>query len=148
MAPSLVLCGPPTRSRPSASVKMVEHDLAAASAPSPAGEETWRNVDAKGAARAAERRIPLPPLYHCGDGEGALRAEDGGVADARELVQGVQVAAGGAGDGVGHGQRVLDAREGAVEEPEAGVERAAVDHLADDLDAVGAEEPEGAGGRR
>ena len=50
-----------------------------------------------------------------------------------------------AGFGVAHGQGVGDVAEGAVEEPEAAVDRTTVDHLDHQLRVVGAEEPEDSG---
>src|SRR6202035_182960 len=73
------------------------------------------------------------------------RSERAGVADAADVAGVVVVGAVDAGRQVLDVDRVLDVREGAVEDPELAVERPAVQELDHQLDVGGIEEPEGAG---
>ena len=97
----------------------------------------WMASSESGGARGALRRSRSRA-------SGAVTAgiERSGVPDARELAEGVVVRLHGTGRRVGDGEVVLDAGEGAEEDPELLVDRAGVEDLDDELDVGLGEEPE------
>src|SRR6185503_8043958 len=104
------------------------------------GEAAAAQTEAGGGGRAGPdgggvgaRRGPRPRAgrraHAVDERERTERSKAGDVADARQPAGGVAVAGGEPGLHVGHGERVLDARERAVEDPVMAVDPAAVEDL-------------------